>query len=62
MELYQGANFMEVIEKMIHESIAAQKADVRVVKEKRGTEFRLSDVKPYVDVANEMEPVGNQDT
>ncbi len=53
---------MEVIEKMIHESIAAQKADVRVVKEKRGTEFRLSDVKPYVDVANEMEPVGNQGT
>ncbi|VVB93638.1 Uncharacterised protein [uncultured archaeon] len=51
---------MEVIEKMIREAIAAQKADVGVVKEKRGTAFRLSDVKPYVDVANEMEPAGDQ--
>lgn len=51
---------MSVYEKMIREAIAAQKADVRVVKEKRGKAFKLSDVKPYVDVANEMKPEGNQ--
>lgn len=51
---------MEVIEKMIREAIAAQKADVGVVKEKRGTDFKISHVKPYVNVANQMEPVGNQ--
>ncbi|HEY9205696.1 MAG TPA: DUF2193 domain-containing protein [Candidatus Methanoperedens sp.] len=51
---------MSVYEKMIREAIAAQKADVGVVKEKRGTEFRIRDVKLYVDVANQMKPEGDQ--
>lgn len=51
---------MSVYEKMIKEAIAAQKADVGVISKKRGTAFKLSDVKPYVDVANQMQPEGNQ--
>src|SRR5665648_1220126 len=51
---------MSVCEKMIREAIAAQKADVGVIKEKRGTKFKLKDVKPYVDVANKMQPEGEQ--
>jgi hypothetical protein len=51
---------MSVYEKMIDEAIAAQKADVEVIKEKRGKEFRLNDVKPYVDVANKMKAEGDQ--
>ncbi len=50
----------EVIEKMVEEAIAAQWADVNVVKEKRGKEFVIDDVKPYVDVVNKMKAVGNQ--
>lgn len=51
---------MSVYEKMIREAIAAQKADVGVIKEKRGKSFKLSDCKPYVDAANKMKPEGNQ--
>jgi len=51
---------MSVYEKMIREAIAAQKADVEVIKEKRGKSFRLDDVKPYVDVANQMKAEGDQ--
>lgn len=51
---------MNVYEKMIREAVAAQKADVGVVKQKRGSKFKMSDVKPYVDVANKMKPEGNQ--
>ncbi len=50
----------EVIEKMVEEAIAAQWADVNVIKEKRGGEFVIDDVKPYVDVVNKMKAVGEQ--
>ncbi len=35
-------------------------ADVNVIKEKRGKEFVIDDVKPYVDAVNQMKAVGNQ--
>ena len=40
--------------KMISEALAAQKADLNVIKAKRGGEFKISDAKPYVDAVNEM--------
>ncbi len=50
----------EVIEKMVEEAIAAHWADVNVVKEKRGKEFVVDDVKPYVDAVNKMRAAGDQ--
>jgi len=44
----------QVFEKMINEAIAAQKADLKVIKEKRGTSFAITDAKPYVDAVNGM--------
>ncbi|HHW92165.1 MAG TPA: DUF2193 domain-containing protein [Firmicutes bacterium] len=41
-------------EKMIKEALAAQKADIEVIKEKRGQKFSLSDAQPYVDAVNGM--------
>jgi hypothetical protein len=41
--------------------MAAQWADVNIIKEKRGHEFKIKHAKGYVDVANKMEAVGNQD-
>ncbi len=43
-----------IYEKMINEAMAAQKADVGVIKAKRGTSFTISDAKPYVDAVNGM--------
>ncbi|ATW24037.1 DUF2193 domain-containing protein [Candidatus Formimonas warabiya] len=40
--------------KMIAEALAAQKADLNVIKAKRGGKFKISDAKPYVDAVNEM--------
>ncbi|HUV81956.1 MAG TPA: DUF2193 domain-containing protein [archaeon] len=51
---------MSIYEKMIAEALAAQKADVGVIKEKRGTKFKLSDAKPYVDAVNGMKPGDGQ--
>ncbi|HJK00596.1 MAG TPA: DUF2193 family protein, partial [Methanocorpusculum sp.] len=39
----------DIYKKMVEEALAAQYADVNVLKEKRGTRFSLSDAKPYVD-------------
>ncbi len=50
----------EVIEKMIDEALAAQWADVEVIKKKRGQEFVIDDAKPYVDAVNKMRPAGEQ--
>ncbi len=50
----------EVIEKMVEEAMAAQWADVNVIKEKRGKEFVIDDVKAYVDAVNKMKAVGEQ--
>ncbi|MDA8229046.1 MAG: DUF2193 domain-containing protein [Desulfitobacterium hafniense] len=43
-----------VYDKMITEALAAQKADLNVIKAKRGGEFKISDAKPYVDAVNGM--------
>ncbi|MBE0522375.1 MAG: DUF2193 domain-containing protein [Candidatus Methanoperedenaceae archaeon] len=51
---------MSIYEKMINEALAAQKADVGVIKKKRGTKFKLSDAKPYVDAVNGMKPGAGQ--
>ncbi|OLN28345.1 DUF2193 domain-containing protein [Desulfosporosinus metallidurans] len=40
--------------KMIKEALAAQKADLSVIKVKRGGEFKITDAKPYVDAVNAM--------
>lgn len=40
--------------KMIAEALAAQKADLNVIKAKRGGTFKISDAKPYVDAVNGM--------
>ena len=37
----------DIYKKMVEEALAAQYADVNVLKEKRGTRFSLSDAKPY---------------
>lgn len=44
----------EVYEKMVKEALAAQKADLGVIREKRGKEFKVTDAKPYVDAVNGM--------
>lgn len=43
-----------IYEKMINEAMAAQKADVGVIREKRGKKFEIGDAKPYVDAVNGM--------
>lgn len=40
--------------KMVAEALAAQAADVAVVKAKRGQAFEIADAKPYVDAVNGM--------
>lgn len=44
----------DIYKKMVEEALAAQYADVHVLKEKRGTPFSLSDAKPYVDAVEKM--------
>lgn len=43
-----------IYQKMINEAIAAQKADLKVIAEKRGTSFTIADAKPYVAAVNGM--------
>lgn len=43
-----------VYAKMVEEALAAQKADVAVIKQKRGGSFQIADAKPYVDAVNGM--------
>jgi len=50
----------EIIQKMITEAMAAQRADVNMVKKKRGQAFVVDDTKAYVDAVKEMKPVGKQ--
>ena len=40
--------------KMIDEALAAQKADLCVIKAKRGEDFTIADAQPYVDAVNAM--------
>ncbi|MEL7567072.1 MAG: DUF2193 domain-containing protein [Dehalobacterium sp.] len=46
----------QIYAKMIAEALAAQNADLNVIKAKRGGKFKISDAKPYVDAVNGMKP------
>lgn len=50
----------ELYEKMVNEAVAAQRADVNVIKEKRGGKFKITDAKPYLEAATSMKPIGDQ--
>jgi hypothetical protein len=45
---------------MVGQALAALKADVQNIKAKRGTQFKLSDAKPYVDAVNGMKAVDKE--
>jgi len=49
-----------VYENMVSQALAAVWADVRNLKAKRGTTFRIEDAKPYVDAVNGMTPTDEQ--
>ena len=50
----------ELYEKMINESMAAQKADVAVISENRYNDFKITDAKPYADAVAGMKALDNQ--
>jgi hypothetical protein len=49
-----------IYEKMIKEAVAAAKADLGVIGEKRGGPFVFTDCQPYVDAVNAMKPGAGQ--
>jgi hypothetical protein len=49
-----------LFKKMINEAMAAQRADVDMVKKKRGQAFRIDDAKAYLDAVKKMKVMGNQ--
>jgi hypothetical protein len=49
-----------LFKKMINEAMAAQRADVDMVKKKRGQVFRIDDAKAYLDAVKKMRVAGNQ--
>ena len=51
---------VELYEKMVQEAMKAQKADVKTVKNKRGTSFHIKDTKAYLDVVQKMEAIDEQ--
>ena len=50
----------ELYEKMINESMAAQRADVEVISENRYNDFKVTDAKPYADAVANMKALDNQ--
>ena len=50
----------EIIRKMIAEAMAAQHADVTMIKKKRGQQFVIDDTKAYLDAVRQMKAVGEQ--
>ena len=50
----------ELYAKMIDEAMAAQRADVGMVKKKRGQAFVIDDAKVYLDAVKKMKPIGDQ--
>ncbi|HMQ50841.1 MAG TPA: DUF2193 family protein [Anaerolineae bacterium] len=50
----------KIYEAMVSQALAAVNADVQNIKAKRGTQFKLSDAKPYVDAVNGMKAVENE--
>jgi len=49
---------LEVLKKIVEDAIAAQKADVSVIRVKRGGIFLITDAAPYVEATKKMAPVG----
>ena len=49
---------LEVLKKMVENAIAAQRADINVIKIKRGGIFKIEDSLPYVEAAKKMKPIG----
>jgi len=49
-----------IYEAMVSQAMAALNADVKNIKAKRGSQFKLSDAKPYVDAVNGMKAVGDE--
>ena len=47
-------------EAMVNQALAALNADVKNIKAKRGTQFKITDAKPYVDAVNGMKAVDNE--
>ncbi len=47
----------EVAKKIVEDLVAAQKADIEVIREKRGTTFKVSDAAPYVEAVKKMKPL-----
>ncbi|HUU75924.1 MAG TPA: DUF2193 family protein, partial [Methanoregulaceae archaeon] len=50
----------ELYKKMVNEAMAAQNADVGMVKKKRGQAFVIEDAKAYLDAVKMMKPIGEQ--
>lgn len=50
----------ELYQKMVDEAMAAQHADVSVIKKNRGGKFKITDAKPYMEAAANMKPIGEQ--
>jgi hypothetical protein len=51
---------VELYEKMVKEAMAAQKADIETIRNKRGTKFHIKDTKAYLDVVEKMEAISEQ--
>lgn len=49
-----------VFENMVNQAMAAVKADITTIKQKRGTQFKLADAQAYVDAVNGMKPAEEQ--
>ena len=54
------ADVTKITEKMVSEAVGAQNADVQILLDNRGGDFKISDAQPYVDAVNEMEAIGDQ--
>jgi len=50
----------ELYKKMVHEAMAAQRADVEKIREKRGQSFVIDDAKAYLDAVKLMKPIEGQ--
>ena len=50
----------ELYKKMVNEAMAAQHADVGMIKKKRGQAFVIEDAKAYLDAVKMMKPIGDQ--
>jgi hypothetical protein len=46
--------------KMVEEALAAQYADIDVIRRRRGMRFHMKDTKPYVDAVEKMTVLPNQ--